>query len=157
MKPFLLLDIDGVLNPDIPDSSEFKDFRVLETPWSNFSLSLKEGQILQDLSNYVDLVWATSWEDYANEYISPYLGINNLPVISFTPHGSESLKVKDIIRFINFHQRPFIWIDDEIEDEFHSTITNMVEVEFLLVKTNPTTGITVKNIYDVYQFAKKYQ
>lgn len=157
MKPLLLLDIDGVLNPTYPDRTEFTDFTHVETPWSNFFLSPEQGELLRRLTKFVDIVWATSWVDYANEHISPFYGLPQLPVIYFTPEGAESLKIQNIIEYTVEHNKPFIWVDDEIEDTFYSNIQQKCGHEhFELITTNPDIGLTKKHVAQIYQFAQKH-
>lgn len=75
--------------------------------------------MLARLAEQFDLVWATTWEDTANEWWSPALG---LPTLSVCPMGLGALekdaqdgvfwKTFDIANFVG--SREFVWVDDDI-------------------------------------------
>lgn len=152
MKPILFLDIDGVLNPEQPDKSEFTDFAVLETDWSNFFLSKKQAGYLTALSEYFDLTWATSWGQYANDNVAEFLGFPHLPVVHFEPENDATLKIQDIIRYATKKGTPFVWVDDEMESSFTELIKDKFTQPFFLIQTNPVIGLTRKELAQIYKF-----
>lgn len=127
-KPLILIDVDGVLNPYAakptrrPDG--YKTIRVLlpsmieagkpiyrHKPlrvWLNES----HGPALLKLAadNDAELVWATTWEDYANEHIGPAIGLPELPVIKWG-FKAKHWKFDAVLEYVG--DRPFIWFDDD--------------------------------------------
>ena len=120
--PILFLDVDGVIIPyglaeTVPDSATV----ALDGPDANETLldriDPEHGPRLSELG--CELVWATGWEDEANDVISPRIGLPQLPVLawSFEDVGTPARlhwKTRDVIAFAD--GRPFVWIDDEIGD-----------------------------------------
>jgi len=66
------------------------------------------------LDRDVEVVWATTWQHYANEYFAPMLGIPPLPVAvrgdderEWGPAEWKSVQLAD-----GFAGRPLLWVDD---------------------------------------------
>ena len=78
-RPFLLLDVDGVLNPlSVAKPSGFTRYKLLGYEvW----LSTQHGEWLRTLAKWFDLVWATTWEYQAPRLIAPRVGLPQMPVI----------------------------------------------------------------------------
>lgn len=119
MRPLLLLDFDGPLNPhraqQTPPGYRLqeivegeKTWRVLINPW--------HGAELTALADTFDLVWATSWEHGANRLLSPLLGLpTDLPTILWpdrTPVRCGSWKAPYVADWVG--DRAFAWVDDEV-------------------------------------------
>src|ERR1700738_2768175 len=74
-KPLLLVDIDGVIS--------LFGFDPLERPGGSFHsidgmlhfLSASAGEHLLALASEFELVWASGWEEKANEYLPRLLGL----------------------------------------------------------------------------------
>lgn len=70
----------------------------------------------------VDLVWATTWQHYANRYFGQALGLPHIPVAVKTLepresnyfHCSPAWKTAQLAR--QFDGRPLIWLDDNMPD-----------------------------------------
>jgi hypothetical protein len=93
-RPYLLLDVDGPLNPyrapTPPPGYRRHELREGEKTWS-LLLNPEHAVELIALAETFDLVWASSWEHGANRLIAPALGIpTDLPVISW-PAGAREL------------------------------------------------------------------
>jgi hypothetical protein len=142
-RPYLLLDVDGPLNPyrakTIPPGYRRHELREGEKSWS-LLLNPEHAVELIALAETFDLVWASSWEHGANRLIAPALGIpTDLPVISW-PAGSRTMP-RPVLRLPNsprdvaepgrgdrgvswktrhvadwVGERPFVWVDDEVGD-----------------------------------------
>lgn len=155
MKPIIFLDIDGVLNPEIPERSDFTDFMLLSTPWSNFWLSPEQGKLLKVLGEFFTVMWATSWEDYANEHINPFYGLDPFPVVHFEPSASRDLKSETLLRLAEDERVPCVWVDDEIPEDFESMVTSLGSL-FEVVRSNPVTGLSKKDFVRLYFLGRKW-
>ena len=75
-SPYLLLDVDGVLNPFAaevcPEPYREYDFFPGEEA---VRLADVHGEWLRDLARTFDLVWATGWGHQADQFIAPTLGL----------------------------------------------------------------------------------
>jgi hypothetical protein len=119
MRPLLLLDFDGPLNPHradgVPPGYERHELTEGSKTW-RVLLNQQHGVELNALAETFDLVWATSWEHGANRLLAPLLGLpNDLPVIlwpSRTPVRRGSWKTPYVASWVG--DRPFVWVDDEV-------------------------------------------
>ena len=140
-RPILLVDVDGVLNPweaeSCPDGfAEYEFF-----PGERVLLSPAHGELLTSLAAAYELVWATAWEDKANQLISPVLALPVLPVIEFPLGGRDLLfrKLPAVARAVG--DRPCAWIDDvHPPDHYEWAATRGVPT--LIVDINPAEGLT---------------
>ncbi|MCP9953794.1 MULTISPECIES: HAD domain-containing protein [Actinomadura] len=120
-RPLLYLDVDGVLNPEEPRPG-FAEHAVGRL---TVRVNPVHGTWLQDLSARYDLVWATTWEEHANEYIGPLVGLPPLPHVEISAYASRDgdprtpllqlprmRKWAPILR--HAEGRPFAWVDDVI-------------------------------------------
>jgi hypothetical protein len=109
-RPLLCIDVDGVLNPYFAHrvGARFVAHRV-----GNHVVHLEpaHGPSLLAFADRFDLVWATSWEDEANEIIGPLLGWPTLPVIHFDSEVNKTGKSPAIEHYAA--GRPLVWIDDQ--------------------------------------------
>lgn len=90
MKPLLLLDVDGVLNPMGRPAPDFRRYRcTIGDDVYTVHLNPRHGRRLLELALVTgsELVWATTWEHHANDWIAPRIGLPSLPVITL---GSSS-------------------------------------------------------------------
>lgn len=122
-RPYLLLDVDGPLNPyrakTVPPGYRLEEIVEGEKTW-RLLLNQQHGAELMALTERFELVWATTWEHGANRLIAPRIGLpDDLPVIVWPPGartGTErsrrSWKTPHVAHWVG--GRPFVWIDDEI-------------------------------------------
>lgn len=126
MRPLLLMDVDGPMNPFRADwfvqraPAEGYEFHNL-APWGfqtyRVALNPEHGRRLLELAPTYDLAWASTWEEEANRLISPILGLpSDLPVVSLPRPGvwmsRRCWKAEPIVEWVG--DRPFAWFDDEI-------------------------------------------
>ncbi len=81
------------------------------------------GTRLVTLADRFDLVWATGWEEKANEYLPFILGLSapELPYLTFggrAVFGSAHWKLDAIERYAG--ERPAAWIDDNLDETCRS-------------------------------------
>ncbi|MDU4244462.1 MAG: hypothetical protein E7I00_02775, partial [Varibaculum cambriense] len=123
-QPIPFLDVDGplnlwgragrrILNPLLrahlvhlqPDDS----FNV------NVVLSRLLGPRLRELGKYFEVHWATSWNEWANQHLSPLLGISkNLPWVR-CPNGDPRAKFPEVMAAAG--NTSFAWVDDYLTEE----------------------------------------
>ncbi|MEV4159707.1 HAD domain-containing protein [Nonomuraea dietziae] len=152
MKPLLLVDVDGVLNPFSRASPDFRRYECTIGPDTyTVHLNLRHGARLMELALKTgsELVWATTWEHNANEWIAPRLGLPELPVVPMTPRGpserGESFKTPCVADYVD--GRPFVWFDDHlwVADEEYLRGHQGVD-EFLLIPVEPHRGLTPRHL-----------
>lgn len=147
------MDVDGPLNPfaapwftsDLPeDGYTFHTVGPLPGFESlRIALNPAHGEWLRGLSTMFDLVWATTWLDAANRFISPRLGLpRDLPVVPLSrPRGwlgGASWKTAHVIEWVA--GRPFCWFDDEINDATDTQL-RVVRAPHLGVYIDPALGL----------------
>lgn len=130
MKPWLLMDVDGPLNPDLagvdgPSSGWVR--HVAESEGERYVLWLNpwHGEQLLALTDVFDLAWATTWGHDANREVSPVLGLpTDLPVLEWPGGWRECMrrygrthrrgcwKTEHVLSWVG--SRPFAWFDDEV-------------------------------------------
>jgi hypothetical protein len=117
MRPLLLLDFDGPLNPhsDQPPAGYVRHEITEGSKSWVLHLDPQHGVELRALATTFDLVWASSWEHGANRLLSPLLGLPQLPTILWpdrTPVPRGSWKTPYVAEWVG--DRSFVWVDDEV-------------------------------------------
>ncbi|MFJ6570342.1 hypothetical protein ACIQNU_23290 [Streptomyces sp. NPDC091292] len=154
MKPLLLLDIDGPLNPYLALSGPVPDGYTLyrtrpeswtQSPYLPVLLNPDHGERLLGLTTRFELAWATTWKDEANEWIGPKLGLPRLPYIDWPEmHGAAPdgtyWKTQYVVAYAA--GRPFAWVDDEITARDTGWVTDHHGGAALLRWVHPGTGLT---------------
>jgi hypothetical protein len=115
------------------------------------------GERLVRLSNRFELVWATGWEEKANEYLPYILGLpsGELPCLMFQGQavfGSAHWKLDAISEYAG--DRPAAWIDDNIDDPCRHWATAR-EAPTLLVPTESAVGMTDEHVETLLSWANQ--
>ncbi|HKG36816.1 MAG TPA: hypothetical protein VKA89_10310 [Solirubrobacterales bacterium] len=117
-RPILAVDVDGVISlfgfEQPPDASVAR-FELIDGMVHCVSTGAAER--LRRLSELFDLVWATGWEDRANDHLPSLLGLPELPVVGFdgaARFGSAHWKLGPIDAY--GRDRPLAWIDDSFDE-----------------------------------------
>lgn len=159
MKPMLLIDVDGPLNPyarsnrqlrkttssksNTPPEGRFHEYKLLGLKvW----LNRWHGQQLLALADVFDLVWCTTWGHQANTDIGPKIGLPKLPVIEFPatrdrPDARIHWKTTTIVAYTVAHDRPFAWIDDEVGAHDGIWFARWCRQPFMTRKIDPSVGL----------------
>jgi hypothetical protein len=154
-KPLLMVDIDGVISlfggPEHggwTERASASDDRALDGSFRSIDgtlhfLSSTAAAHLLDLSSVFELVWASGWEERANEHLPHLLGLPPaLPFLRFSRKvGSANAHWK--LDAIEAHAgaRPLAWIDDAFNPACHEWARARADPT-LLVQTDPVRGLT---------------
>jgi HAD domain in Swiss Army Knife RNA repair proteins len=141
-RPLLLVDIDGVIS--------LFAFERDERPPGSFHwidgmphyLSATAAAHLLALAEHFELVWASGWEERANEHLPHLLGLPPLPHLRFARAvGRSGAHWK--LDAIEAHAagRALAWIDDAFNDACHAWARERA-APTLLVQTAPASGLT---------------
>jgi hypothetical protein len=140
--PVLAVDVDGVISlfgfEEPPERAPCK-FHLIDG--MAHCISFAAGERLRRLAGAYEMVWATGWEERANDYLLHLLGLTQLPVIRFGGDarvGSAHWKLGPISAYAA--GRRLAWIDDSLDEECHEWARARPEPT-LLVPTDPARGI----------------
>ncbi|SEK23010.1 hypothetical protein [Streptacidiphilus jiangxiensis] len=171
-RPLLLLDVDvdvdvdGPLNPfgGMPDTrpAGFTEHFLMPPTWAALEelriaaaarprepapllvwVNPDHGRQLMALP--FDLVWATTWEAEANDYIAPLIGLPDLPFISWqrprpVTRGGGCWKTPEVVAWAA--GRPFAWVDDEITDTDQDEVARTHPARAMLHRVDARSGLT---------------
>jgi hypothetical protein len=141
--PLLMVDIDGVISLFGFDGQGRPPGSFHTIDGIPHFLSSQAARHLLDLGSEFELVWASGWEEKANEYLPHLLGLEGpLPFLSFDRSPGRS-NAHWKLGAIEAHAgaRPLAWIDDSFNDACHSWADRR-GAPTLLVQTSPHSGLT---------------
>lgn len=149
MKPWLLIDIDGVLNPTLSNRQARRQGcarRHTLGPDGHpypFWFTPEHGRMLAGMTDVFELAWATTWQYSANLEYGPLIGLRELPVVTFDPDTDGDSKVPGILRFVGDH--PFVWLDDEVT-EGQERLLDAAHDRHLLIRVDEHTGLQPEHL-----------
>jgi len=161
MKPLLLVDVDGVLNPY--DAKPTKRPAGYETYYQDYYdkhygkrrrmriwLNKTHGPMLTEWAarKGFELAWCTTWGEEANTWIAPKIGLNeSWPVVNFDKAELMNPAVWKFAGVTRFAQdRSLVWLDDDFKyfkyarDEFHFRRSNFTNTT--MYQVDPSVGLT---------------
>lgn len=155
--PILFVDVDGVIS--------LFGFRSGSEPPGRFTwvdgiahwISADAGARLRRLAGTFELVWATGWEEKANEYLPLLLELpdDELPVLTFDGRavfGTAHWKLEAIDEYAS--DRPAAWIDDSLDDRCAIWASSR-SAPTMLVETDPAVGITDEHVTALLEWAER--
>jgi hypothetical protein len=156
-RPVLYLDVDGVLNVLQTSSRHWDDLQAYDVTLHGrtyrLHLSRHMGQALAALP--VDIRWATTWAEAADERIAPLVGLPaGLPIACRPPVSSSPFKSAAIRRQVAVEGRPFVWVDDEAIADDDIVWAERLATPSLLVRPDPTEGVTPEQIITITEFVE---
>jgi hypothetical protein len=157
VKPILFVDVDGVLSlfgfpieqDPMPGPFHWIDGIAHCIPPGN-------GALLDRLAERFEMVWATGWEEKANEYLPFILKLTSgeWPVITFDGRavfGSSHWKIEALDEYAG--ERPAAWIDDNNADEESVRWASDRAAPTLLVTTDAAVGLTGAHVEELLAWA----
>jgi hypothetical protein len=122
-------------------------------------LSVTAASHLLELAGLFDLVWASGWEERADEHLPHLLGLPaRLPHLRFdrdvggrSRHNRAHWKLAAIESYAG--TRPLAWVDDAHDDACHSW-AQAREAPTLLVATEPERGLTAREAQTLTDWAR---
>lgn len=170
----LLLDVDGPLNPFAAKATKrpqgYQTHYMRPTGWQNPAvkplrvwLNPSHGESLMGLG--MDIVWATTWEYEANEWIGPHIGLPKLEVLDWTPTGTFQAatdtwklywKTPRIVEWAleTYPERPFIWVDDECTASDALFIKENIPWNAGVYQVKPNLGLLDPDFRQLREWAK---
>jgi hypothetical protein len=153
-RPLLFVDVDGVISLFGFDPSGGVPGSFLSVDGILHCIGSEAGRRLARLAERYELVWATGWEEKANEYLPHVLGIpSNLHTLTFDGRarfGTAHWKLEAIEEYAG--QRRAAWIDDSLDERCTAWAARR-KAPTLLVETDPATGITDEHVERLLRFA----
>ncbi len=141
--PLLMVDIDGVISlHGVPPGGAVQT-RLCTVDGFVVCLSLTAAELLRELAAAYELVWASGWEERADEHLPHLLGL---------PRGLAHLHFERAVGRANAHWklaaieahaagRPLAWIDDSLDGTCEAWAAAR-SAPTLLVRTDPRVGLT---------------
>ena len=145
--PVLFVDVDGVISLFGFNPSESRPGTYHSIDGILHCIGFDAASRLARLRDRFELVWATGWEEKANEYLVHILGLEgDLPTLTFDGRavfGTSHWKLEAIEEYAR--GRAAAWIDDNLDDRAEAWAAGRTEPT-LLVQTEAPTGITDEHV-----------
>jgi hypothetical protein len=162
----ILLDVDGPLNPYAAKATRrpegFETHRAFPAsghPPKGYRLWLNPLHGPKLLALGGELIWATTWEDEANEWIGPHIGLPKLEVIDWIDrdyYNKEGLywKTKRVAQWMNENRPgiPFLWLDDEVGQRDKDWIEENCAKGSGIRVISPRIGIADDNLEEISEW-----
>jgi HAD domain in Swiss Army Knife RNA repair proteins len=155
-RPILFLDVDGVISlfgfpAGGPSPRAFHSIDGII-----HCIGERAAGLLARLDQRFELVWATGWEEKANEYLPHILGLPaELPVLTFDGRavfGSAHWKLAAIDEYAG--ERPAAWIDDFVDDECRAWAERRA-APTLIVEAESAVGLTDEHVERLLAWAEE--
>jgi hypothetical protein len=154
-RPILAVDVDGVISlfgfEEPPGRSEAR-FEMIDG--MVHCISLVAGERLRRLGEHYDMVWATGWEEKANDYLPTMLDLPELPYLSFdgaARFGSAHWKLGPLDEY--GVGRALAWVDDNFDESCHKWARERREPT-LLVPTESHLGLEEAQVESLLAWAR---
>jgi hypothetical protein len=156
-RPLLAVDVDGVISLfgfDGPLDQVPGRYHLIDG--IAHCISDAAGAELARLAEVYELVWATGWEDRANDQLPLILGLpRNLPCLRFDGRarfGTAHWKIEALEEYAG--DRPLAWVDDSLDASCRKWAAKR-EAPTLLVQTEPETGLTTAHTETLLAWARE--
>jgi hypothetical protein len=159
--PVLAVDIDGVISLfgfDQPEPTRTgpKDlpgeFHLIDGMLH--CIALETGPRLLRLGKTYELIWASGWEDRANDHLPNILGLPEFPYLTFDGRarfGTAHWKLEALEEYAR--SRPLAWIDDNLDGSCFEWAEQR-KAPTLLVPTESDVGLLDVHVDVIEGWAK---
>jgi hypothetical protein len=161
-RPILAVDIDGVISlfgfdqPMEPGSAGSRqlpgDFHLIDGMLH--CIATDTGPRLNRLADTYELVWASGWEDRANDHLPEIIGVPKLPYLTFdgrAQFGTAHWKLEALEE--HARSRPLAWIDDSLDESCYEWAEKRPEPT-LLVPTESDAGMLEAHVEALEAWAR---
>ena len=155
-RPILALDVDGVISLfgfQGPLEQAPGQFHLIDGMAHCIPHGINER--LSRLGDHYEIIWATGWEDRANDWLPGVLGLpGELPFLTFDGNarfGSAHWKIEAIDRYGG--DRPLAWVDDCIDETCQAWAIGR-SAPTLLVPTESDVGLTDAHLERLLNWAR---
>jgi hypothetical protein len=154
--PLLALDIDGVISlfgfdqPDTPQAHADPankppgDYHLVDGMLH--CINTQTGPQINRLTKIYEVVWASGWEDKANQYLPQILGVPEFPYLTFDGRarfGTAHWKLEAIEEYAK--DRALAWVDDSLDPSCYEW-ADARDAPTLLVPTDSAVGMTETHV-----------
>ena len=155
-RPVLAVDVDGVISLFGFDGRlEHFPGRFHLIDGMAHCISDRAGPQLLRLNDVYELIWATGWEDRANDHLPLLLGLpGELPCLRFDGRarfGTAHWKLEALERYSG--DRALAWVDDSLDQSCHQWAAGR-RAPTLLVPTESHVGITEEHTETLLEWAR---
>jgi len=161
-RPILAVDIDGVISlfgfdqPMEPGRADPEkapgEFHLIDGMLH--CIALETGPRLNRLAETYELVWASGWEDRANDHLPNILGVPELPYLTFdggARFGTAHWKLDALEEYAG--SRALAWIDDSLDESCYEWAEKR-QAPTLLVPTESDVGLIEGHVEALESWAK---
>ncbi|HEY8467587.1 MAG TPA: HAD domain-containing protein [Solirubrobacterales bacterium] len=156
-RPILAVDVDGVISLfgfEGPLDQVPGRFHLIDG--IAHCIADGVGERLRKLGERYELVWATGWEDRANDHLPALLGLpGELPVLTFggrARFGTAHWKLEALEEYAG--PRPLAWIDDSLDETCYAWAERR-PAPTLLVKARSDEGLTDEHVATLLDWAEE--
>lgn len=153
-KPILAIDIDGVISLFGFDEAQHPPGEFHLVDGIPHFLSRDAAKRINRLLEAYEGVWASGWEDRANDHLPTILGVPQLPYLSFDGRarfGTAHWKLEALTEYGG--DRPLAWIDDNLDPSCHRWARHR-EAPTLLVPTESDRGLEEGHVEGLLDWAE---
>ncbi|UJA19121.1 hypothetical protein HJD18_02130 [Thermoleophilia bacterium SCSIO 60948] len=156
-RPILAVDVDGVISLfgfEGPLDQVPGRFRLIDG--IAHCISNSAGELLNRLGARYELIWATGWEDRANDMLPDLLGLPGpLHTLTFDGRarfGTAHWKLEALDEYAG--NRPLAWIDDSLDGSCRDWASSR-GAPTLLVQTASDMGIQEQHVEELEDWADR--
>jgi hypothetical protein len=153
LRPLLLLDIDGVLNPYAATAcpSGFREEMLFEGEGEEpIRVCAEHGAWIEELIPVFDVVWASGWSDDA-QVLATVLSLPRFPCVTLPSVPFDPIeKLPSVAAHVG--SRPAAWVDDVLTDAAYEWAANR-GAPTLLVEPDPAVGLLRQHVDELMDWA----
>ena len=156
-RPVLAVDVDGVISLfgfDGPLDQVPGRFHLIDGV--AHCIADGAGERLSRLADHFELIWATGWEERANDHLPLLLGLPaELPALTFggrARFGTAHWKLDALDDYAR--RRPLAWVDDSLDESCYAWADARAQPT-LLVPTESDVGLTDAHVEAMIQWSSE--